>query len=46
MIAPPQHRVPHVRDSFIVANVGIGTFVATAVNLGPAATPKVEVDTE
>ena len=25
MTAPPQHRVPHVRDGFIVANVGLGT---------------------
>jgi len=39
-------RVPHVRDSLIVANVGMGTFIAAAANLRPAAIPKVEVDSE
>jgi|HubBroStandDraft_6_1064221.scaffolds.fasta_scaffold83264_2 hypothetical protein len=45
MIAPPQHRVPHLRGSFIVANVGIGSLVEAPTNLPPAATPKLKVDT-
>ena len=48
MTAFPQHQVqhwvPHVRDSFIVANVGIGTFVGAAAHVHPAETPKVEAD--
>jgi hypothetical protein len=45
MTAPSQSRVPHVRDSFIVANVGLGTFVEAAAHLPPAATSnKVEVN--
>jgi hypothetical protein len=53
MTAPPQHRVkhrvPHVRDGFIVANVGMGTFVeAPPIPLPPRPlkyeTSKVEVD--
>jgi hypothetical protein len=48
MTAPPQprvqNRVPNVRDSFIVANVGMGTFIAAGANLPPAATSKVEVE--
>jgi hypothetical protein len=37
--------VPHVRDSFIVANVGMGTFIAAPANLHPTETSKVELDT-
>jgi hypothetical protein len=45
MTAPPQPRVPHVRDGFIVANVGIGTLVEAPTDLHPAETSKLEVDT-
>ncbi len=44
MIAPPQPRVPHVRDGFIVANVGIGTFVEAPAHLHPADTSNVEME--
>jgi hypothetical protein len=48
MTAPPQpgvqHRVPHVRDGFIVANVGIGTFAEAPAHLHAAKTSKVEVE--
>jgi hypothetical protein len=50
MTAPPQ-RVPHVRDSFIVANVGMITFLKPPPpNPHPAetfetATSKVKLDT-
>jgi hypothetical protein len=30
----PQIRVPHVRDGFIVANVGFGTFGNREANVG------------
>ena len=35
-------RVPHVRDGFIVANVGIGTFIEAPAHLHPAETSKAE----
>jgi hypothetical protein len=48
MTTPPQ-RVPHVRDSLIVANVGMITFLTPRPDLHHAetsrtATSKVEVD--
>jgi hypothetical protein len=48
MTASPQ-RVPHVRDSFIVANVGMITFLEPPPNPHPTdtsetATSKVEVE--
>jgi hypothetical protein len=47
MTAPPNHRVPHVRDSFIVANVGKRTFIeAAAAKLDRDKISKVEVDSE
>ena len=48
MTASPQHRVkhrvPHVRDGFIVANVGLVTFVEAPAHLHPAEASKVKVD--
>ena len=48
MIASPQPRiqnqVPHVRDSFIVANVGMFTFLEPPANLPPPEPSKVEVE--
>jgi hypothetical protein len=44
MCIPPKHRVPQVRDSLIVANVGGVTFIEAAAHLPPAAASKVEVD--
>jgi hypothetical protein len=44
MIAPPQLRVPHVRDGFIVANVGIVRSTTAPAHLHDAARSKVEVD--
>ena len=46
MTAPPQHRVkhrvPHVRYGFIVANVGMGTFVEAAANrIAPDTIPEI-----
>ena len=43
MSIPPQHRVPHLRDGFIVAKVGIERS-ETVVPLRTAETSKVEVD--
>jgi hypothetical protein len=40
---PRVNWVPHVRDSFIVANVGIGTFVEAPTHLPPAETSKAQV---
>jgi hypothetical protein len=48
MTAFPQHQVqhwvPHVRDSFIVANVGLVRSTTAPAHLHLAATSKVEVD--
>jgi hypothetical protein len=39
-----QHWVPHLRDSFIVAKVGIVRSTTAPAHLSPAATSKVEMD--
>jgi hypothetical protein len=44
MTAPPSLRVPHVRDGFIVANVGLVRSTTAPAHLHPAATSKVEVE--
>jgi hypothetical protein len=43
MTAFPQHRVPHLRDGFIVAKVGIVRSTTAPANLHSAHTAKVEV---
>jgi hypothetical protein len=44
MTASPQ-RVPHVRDSLIVANVGMITFLKPPPNLHPAETSETATST-
>jgi hypothetical protein len=44
MIAPPQLRVPHVRDGFIVANVGLVQSTTAPARLHRAEPSKVELD--
>jgi hypothetical protein len=44
MTAPPKHRVPHLRDSFIVDKVGIVRSTTAPAHIHRAAASKVEVD--
>jgi hypothetical protein len=44
MPAFPQHRVPHLRDGFIVAKVGIVRSTTAPAHLSDAETSKVEVE--
>jgi hypothetical protein len=45
MSIPPQHRVPHLRDGFIVAKVGIERS-ETVVPLHTAETAKAKVEVD